>query len=254
MKECHAVMKMMPSAFPYASVVLVVDNRNLATEATSEDVRISRWQQEIRDSGCAVRFWIPGSWNTIADYGSRSVVADSGAVLSEEEDFERYVYTLASVVLDAGGGGVVSTASSGSEGSVGGAPMDTVVHGHLPIAPLLAKIVTAQEQASVRERAGWSGRAWDASLEKGDFVTGEWVLLHTTAPNRLMPHFTGPYRVVSVTPDGNFVMGRHFLAKPDSVSGPFHVSRLLHFDMSRASPLEIASFNWRRGVPSWSVC
>ena len=90
-------------------------------------------------------------------------------------------------------------------------------------------------------------RAWDASREKGDFVVGEWVLLHTTAPNRLLPHFTGPFQIVSVTPDGNFVKGRHFLVKPESVEGPFHVSRLLHFDMSRATPTEIAEFQLEAG-------
>ena len=171
-KECHAqryaVTKMMPSAFPYANIVLMVDNRNLATEAMSEDNRISRWQQEIKDSGCAVRYWIPGSWNTIADYGSRSVVADPSASLSVEDDFERYVYTLASVIVDAGGSSVASVSGSSGSSSVVDVPVsDTVVPGHLSIAPLLAKIVTAQEEAGVVERASWKGPNYSTVLLAG---------------------------------------------------------------------------------------
>lgn len=89
-------------------------------------------------------------------------------------------------------------------------------------------------------------RAWDSTREKGDFAVGEHVLLHRVAPNRMLPHFTGPFVVASVTADGNFVTATHFLDK-STVHGPFHVSRLLHFDASRATPAELAEFQLEPG-------
>ena len=90
-------------------------------------------------------------------------------------------------------------------------------------------------------------RTWDAAHTPGDFKPGQWVLLHTVAPNKLMPHYTGPYQVATVTADNNFVTARHFLSPLGQTDGPFHVSRLLHFDMSRADPAEIASFQLEAG-------
>ncbi len=89
-------------------------------------------------------------------------------------------------------------------------------------------------------------RAWDGSRAKVDFVVGEQVLIHRTAPNRLLPHFIGPYTVTAVTADGNFVTAVHFVDKA-SVMGPVHVSRLLHFDGSRATPTEIISYQLEPG-------
>ena len=98
MKECYAqfiaVTKIMPGMFPHADVVLLCDNRNLATEAESADKRVARWQSEIRASGCLVRYWVPGAWNTIADYGSRTVQPQPEASLSKEEEFEMHLYAL----------------------------------------------------------------------------------------------------------------------------------------------------------------
>ena len=98
MKECYAqyiaVTKIMPDMFPHADVVLLCDNRNLATEAESADVRVARWQSEIRTSGCLTRYWVPGVWNTIADYGSRTVQPQPAAPLSSEEEFELHLYAL----------------------------------------------------------------------------------------------------------------------------------------------------------------
>jgi hypothetical protein len=41
-----------------------------------------------------VRAWRLGDWNTIPDYGSRSVVADPTEQLSEHEQLKTYIYAL----------------------------------------------------------------------------------------------------------------------------------------------------------------
>jgi len=154
-KECYAqreaVTKVMPAYFPYASVILLCDNENLAALATSEDARVARWQSDIQRSGCIVRSWIPGEWNTIADYGSRSVVADPTATLSDEEEFETYIYslTLAKPLADS----IEAGAGAG----------DVAVPGHLTMFPMVAKIVAAQEAASAPERASWSGSKYSVA-------------------------------------------------------------------------------------------
>ena len=58
----YAVTKIMPSAFPYAKVIALCDNRNLAGKSDSEDLRVARWQQEISDAGTILRQWIPGDF------------------------------------------------------------------------------------------------------------------------------------------------------------------------------------------------
>ena len=153
-KECYAqrtaVTKIMPANFPFAQVILLGDNRNLSSEAKSADGRVTRWQQEIKDSGCVQRYWLPGEWNTIADYGSRAVVADPVAKLSEEEDFERYIYSLN---IDPAPEG--ETAQFAAAGPTVTPTDETVVPGHLPMAAWVAKIATAQADAPVAERFGW---------------------------------------------------------------------------------------------------
>ena len=72
-----------------------MDNKNLASEHTSEDLRVVRWNHNIRESGCVMRYWVPGEWNTIADYASRAVVADADGILNAEEQFELHIYALA---------------------------------------------------------------------------------------------------------------------------------------------------------------
>jgi hypothetical protein len=37
-----AVIKVIPSTFPYARVVLLVDNKNLSADVASEDLRVRR--------------------------------------------------------------------------------------------------------------------------------------------------------------------------------------------------------------------
>lgn len=156
--ECYAqyiaVTKVMRKMFPYARVILLGDNKNLAAEAESDDPRIIRWRQNMVDSGCERKGWIPGEWNTIADYASRTVVADPNAALNAEEEFEMHLYSIvsaAAAAVEAGSG------TTDENGSVDAELSSTVVQGHLVMAPMTAKIVAAQYAASSAERASWEG-------------------------------------------------------------------------------------------------
>jgi len=170
-KECYAqraaVASIMPQFFPFASVVLLCDNRNL-TQAAETDVRIVRWQNDIRDSGCCVRSWIPGKWNTIPDYGSRSVVPAPDAVLSAEEQREMHIYAV--VVEDALSRARTSGCTSAGAGSAAeAAPLvagahtteslaeTVVVPGHVAMSSMVLKIALAQEDAPAAERESWTG-------------------------------------------------------------------------------------------------
>lgn len=76
-------------------IVLYCDNRNLAAMAESADPRVRRWQSDIRAyAGTVQRHWIPGEYNTIADYGSRVPHADPQAELTPEEENQWYVHAL----------------------------------------------------------------------------------------------------------------------------------------------------------------
>jgi hypothetical protein len=145
----QAVCVIMPRAFPFAEVYLLGDNKNLAADAASEDHRVRRWQHDITSSGCRRRGWIKGEWNTIADYGSRSVLADASATLSEEEKFEMHLYAVV----------------EGGEGPGDVAP--PVVPGHLFLAPMAAEIARAQRDAPESERATWEGRDWSTVVLGG---------------------------------------------------------------------------------------
>ena len=68
----------------------------MSSLADSADKRIVRWQQEVRDSGAVRRRWVPGNYNTTADYGSRTVVPDLEHKMSEEEKFEMHIYSMVS--------------------------------------------------------------------------------------------------------------------------------------------------------------
>jgi len=201
-KECYAqreaVAVIMPDNFPFADVVLLTDNKNLAAVADSKDKRVVRWQNDIKTSGCIQRGWIPGEWNSIADYGSRAVLASPDRPLSKDEEFETYIYSLSkgegvgrggnAAVGGRGGdaaaegrGGVaaVDAAAVGSSGGMGprrpaaltrdGSPAsgETAVPGHLPIAPITAKIVDAQDAAPASERATWTGRRFSVAVLGG---------------------------------------------------------------------------------------
>jgi hypothetical protein len=62
----------------------------------------------------------------------------------------------------------------------------------------------------------------------------------------MLPHFTGPYRIDSMSDDGNFASVTHFLDK-DTVLPPVHVSRLLHFDGSRTSRADLVDYQLEPG-------
>jgi len=89
-------------------------------------------------------------------------------------------------------------------------------------------------------------RALDGSRERGTFTVGDKVLVYRAAPNRMLPHFTGPYDVQTVSEDENFVTAGHYL-DAESVVGPVHVSRLVHFDGSRVSAVDIAEYQLDTG-------
>ena len=147
----YATTKVMPEAFPYAEVILLCDNKNLSSLADSADKRIVRWQQEVRDSGAIRRRWVPGNYNTIADYGSRTVVPDLEYKMSEEEKFEMYIYSMVS-----------STGSPpllGKEEGLAVTPeASTVVPGHHNMAPMTAKIAVAQAAAPDDEKESWASK------------------------------------------------------------------------------------------------
>ena len=44
------------------------------------------------------------------------------------------------------------------------------------------------------------------------------------APNRLVPHFKGPYKVARVSEDANCVHVLHYLTPTAEPEGPVHVS------------------------------
>ena len=204
-KECYAqrnaVIKIMPRCFPWAQLILLCDNRNLAAETTSDDPRVRRWREDIDAAGVSIKYWIKGQWNTISDYSSRVAVADPTAKLTEEEEIEHAIFALtvepvqrrrgparatttaararidaeqrAAVVAQAAptvsappatsslptavdGGGEPSV--SAAEMAISGTGDDTVVPGHLHCAPMVAKIILAQEAAPELERATWTSQ------------------------------------------------------------------------------------------------
>ena len=145
-KECYAkryaVTKVMPSTFPFARVVLLCDNKNLSTFRQSKDLRVVRWLQEIRWTDSLIEEWIPGAWNTIADYGSRAVEYQPNGPMADV--FEHYIYA-----LQMGEGEGLATE-----------PAATVVPGHLPMASWTAAIARAQEEASREEQESWNGSGY----------------------------------------------------------------------------------------------
>ncbi len=148
-KECYArywmITKIMPMHFPFARVVALCDNKNLATEAASVDVRVIRWKMDIANTGCVENVWIPGVWNTIADYGSRAVNPDLSVVLSPEDKFQMTLYML--------------DAERGTEMGEGEASATTVL-AHLPLAPMAARIAKEQAAATTSERESWTGEGY----------------------------------------------------------------------------------------------
>jgi hypothetical protein len=175
-KECYAkrqaVCVIMYKAFPFAYVVLLNDNKNLsAPDVVSADPRVVRWRHDIDCSGVSEQYWIPGDWNSIADYASRSVQPDERAKLSEEERFEMYLYamyeeyTLAAITTDEGSLG---------EGEGAGAPASPLIPGHFMMAPMVAKIAKAQADAPEKERKEWAAGGFYSTAVLGDTVLHLW--------------------------------------------------------------------------------
>lgn len=201
-KEAYAQMRAVayfaPDTFPHADIVLMCDNKNLASDTESVDVRIQRWKELIRASG-ARREWIPGEWNTIADYGSRVVMPKPEAPLPPEEVIEQHLYgkfvgpVLLALAAEFGeeapaprqlltqdsslatprefvehlnavilrSGKAVENApkpESRRNHNLQGASEVTVVPGHGRVDALLARIADAQASVPEAERAEWTAR------------------------------------------------------------------------------------------------
>ena len=85
-------------------------------------------------------------------------------------------------------------------------------------------------------------RDWDAGRKPGDIKVGEYVLVLYSAPNKMSPHFKGPYLVTAVSADGNFLNATHYADKVGKVAPPIHIARVLRFDASRTSVAELDEF------------
>ena len=121
--------------------------------------------------------------------------------------------------------------------------MEVVAQHHATMNAVQGRVMLASSVAQALTK-----RAWDASRTGGDYVVGDFVLVLHTAPNKMLPHFKGPYRVTEVSADGNFVVASHFQdsAVRRTNDGPFHVSRLVRFDATRVSARELDEFlNYR---------
>ena len=128
----QSVMVHVRKAFPYATYILLGDNKNLSALAESQDPRVVRYQNDITMCGVVLRQWIPGDWNSIADYGSRAVVS-SAAPMSTSQERDASLFAL----------------EKEEEGSV--------VPGHITHPPDVQAIVDAQALAPEAERSSWSG-------------------------------------------------------------------------------------------------
>jgi len=237
-KECYAQMQavtnVMRAYYPFAEVTLLCDNRNLSGKADSEDARVIRWQFEILCSGCIVRYWIPGFWNTIADYGSRVVEAVPDATLTEEERFELHIYAMlggggarterapptarddarAGAVAsshgseDAARAGPVASPSGPASAGAGTVAGATTVPGHLHMAPMVRQIIEAQLAAPAAERLTWRGTHYSTATLGGlEMVLFRGRLLVPTEATQLKQallrlahddnaHYTGAERTV----------------------------------------------------------
>jgi len=175
-KECYAkrqaVCVVMYKAFPFAYVILLNDNKNLAApDVVSADPRVVRWRHDIDCSGVAEQHWIPGDWNSIADYASRSVQPDAKATLSADERFELYLYAMyEEYTLST----MTETSLGEKEGAGGAAPASALIPGHLMMAPMVAKIAAAQAAAPEDERHSWATGSHYTTAVLGDTVIHLW--------------------------------------------------------------------------------
>ena len=169
----EAICSVMPKNFPYADVVLLCDNKNLSYNVKSKDLRVVRWQQDITDAGCVTRYWIPGEWNTISDYGSRSVLPKPDGALSAEDAHEMHIY--AGVLVDSCAAEALGATPAGAESlsssALGSKLPSTVVPGHYAMAPMVETIVRAQKAAPAAERATWKGADYSEAVLGGEVLT-----------------------------------------------------------------------------------
>jgi hypothetical protein len=190
-KECYAkrqaVCVIIPEVTPFARVVILNDNRNLVGKIESADPRVQRWRDDIKWAGVHEQRWIPGKWNTIADYGSR-IVQPVERPLTSDEEFEMRISAIAEVVgdvdrrraadlevfrerqaqlclEDATSPAIVAAISSVVAEETAGD--DTVVPGHLAMAPLVSSIATEQARAPEGEREKWTGSGYTTAALAG---------------------------------------------------------------------------------------
>jgi hypothetical protein len=106
------------------------------------------------------------------------------------------------------------------------------VHERVRLSVCVAQAVTKQQ--------------WDQTHDLSSFKRGQEVLVLRPAPNRLLPHFVGPYTITELSSDGNFVALTHFL-DPEYNMPNVHVSRLLPFNGQRATKAELVDFQLEPG-------
>jgi hypothetical protein len=88
--------------------------------------------------------------------------------------------------------------------------------------------------------------AWDAHAKQVNFKVGDQVLIHHVAPNKMLPHFKGPYTVESVSNDKNFITVKHY-AGAEAAIGPYHISRMIKFDGSRTDAEDLIGYQLEPG-------
>jgi hypothetical protein len=171
-----AVCVIAPRICPGAEIILLCDNKNLASEGTvSADRRVERWKLEIAEVGGVEKHWIPGEWNLIADVASRSVVPSAETVPIEGRAAMMGLFAM--------------TRRGNAEATLGGGvpdggPAETQNdYGHLPMAPFTAKILRAQQRASEVERASWVSTQGDRFKYSIATLGGETLQLYN---NRLL--------------------------------------------------------------------
>lgn len=90
-------------------------------------------------------------------------------------------------------------------------------------------------------------RKFDAGRKVAPFAVGDWVVIIGLASNKLVPKLQGPYQVTEISADRNFIKAKYFVDKADKVVGPVHVERVLPFDFTRASKMEVAHWQCTEG-------
>jgi hypothetical protein len=172
-KEAYAAMilctKVMRSAFPYATVLLLCDNKNLATETKSADDRVSRWKFDVKCAGAITWNWISGDFNSIADYASRSVVPAPTKPLSDERQFEMHIYALE--FFEGGDTPVSADGAFSPPAHTHALAAGTAVPGHLTMATAVADTIAAQHAAPDSEKASWSGKHFSTVTLSGKSFT-----------------------------------------------------------------------------------